>query len=152
MTETGAQLAKRRLEELVSFFGVNAEAKVIERDDTIELEIESDTSGRLIGYHGETMRALQYVLNLMVQESGERRRVYLDVAGYKKARAYSLEKQALETADSVISSGEEVELPPMNAAERRVVHMALRERNDVTTDSRGEEPKRYIVIMPKVND
>jgi spoIIIJ-associated protein len=152
MNESGAQLAKRRLEELVSFFGVNAEANVTEGDDTIELEIESDTSGKLIGYHGETMRALQYVLNLMVQESGERRRVYLDVAGYKKARAYNLEKQALESADAVINSGEEVELSPMNAAERRIVHMALRERSDVTTDSRGEDPKRYIVIMPKKLD
>ncbi len=149
MSESAAQLAKRRLEELVSFFGVNAEAEVKETEDGIELEIAADSSGRLIGYHGETLRALQYLVNLMVQAGGERERVYIDVAGYKKARAYSLEKQAREAAERVVASGEEEALPPMNAAERRIVHMALRELDTVGTDSRGEEPKRYIVVLPK---
>jgi spoIIIJ-associated protein len=149
MTETAAQLAKRRLEELVSFFGVNAEATVAETEEGVELEIEADTSGRLIGYHGETLRALQYLVNLMVQKSGEHQRVYIDIAGYKKARAYSLEKQAREVAERVVASGSEEALPPMNAAERRIVHMALRDLDTVGTDSRGEEPKRYIVVLPK---
>jgi spoIIIJ-associated protein len=148
VSETAPQLAKRRLEELVSFFGVNAEASVNETEDGIELEIAADSSGRLIGYHGETLRALQYLVNLMTQKSGENRRVYLDVAGYKKARAYSLEKQARETAERVLASGVEEALPPMNAAERRIVHMALRDLGTVGTDSRGEEPKRYIVVLP----
>lgn len=148
MSETAAQLAKRRLEELVSFFGVNAEAIINETPEGIELEIEADSSGRLIGYHGETLRALQYLVNLMVQKSGERQRVYIDIAGYKKARAYSLEKQAHEAAERVVASGKEVAFPPMNAAERRIVHLALRDLGTVDTDSRGEEPKRYIVVLP----
>lgn len=149
MTETAAQLAKRRLEELVSFFGVNADAAVVESEAGIELEIEADSSGRLIGYHGETLRAVQYLVNQMVQKTGEKRHVYVDVAGYKKARAYSLEKQARETAERVIASGAEAAMPAMNAAERRIVHMALRDLGTVDTDSRGEEPKRYIVVLPK---
>ena len=149
MSETSAQLAKRRLEELVSFFGVNAEAVVNETEAGIELDIEADSSGRLIGYHGETLRALQYLVNQMVQATGERQRVYIDIAGYKKARAYTLEKQAKEAAEKVIASGEEYAFPPMNAAERRVVHIALRDLGTVDTDSRGEEPKRYIVVLPK---
>jgi spoIIIJ-associated protein len=103
----------------------------------------------LIGYHGETLRALQYLVNLMVQKGGERERIYIDVAGYKKARAYSLEKQAQETAERVVKSGVEEAMSPMNAAERRIVHLALREIDSVDTDSRGEEPKRYIVVLPK---
>ena len=149
MTETAAQLAKRRLEEIVSFFGVNADAAVNETEAGIELEIEADSSGRLIGYHGETMRAMQYLVNLMVQQTGERRRIYIDIAGYKKARAYSLEKQAHEVAERVITTGAEEVMPPMNAAERRIVHLALRELDTVATDSRGEEPKRSVVVLPK---
>jgi len=149
MTETSAQLAKRRLEEIVSFFGVNTDAAVAESEAGIELEIEADSSGRLIGYHGETMRAMQYLVNLMVQQTGERRRIYIDIAGYKKARAYSLEKQAREVAERVVATGAEEVMPPMNAAERRIVHLALRELDTVATDSRGEEPKRSVVVLPK---
>ena len=149
MAETAAVLAKRRLEELVSFFGVNAQATVVENEEGIELELEADSSGLLIGYHGETLRSLQYLVNLMVQNTGERRRVYIDVAGYKKARAYSLEKQALEIAKRVVESGKEEALPPMNAAERRIVHLALKKIEGIDTDSRGDDPKRYIVVLPK---
>ena len=149
MAETAAELAKRRLEELVSFFGVNAQATVVENEEGIELELEADSSGLLIGYHGETLRSLQYLVNLMVQNTGERRRVYIDVAGYKKARAFSLEKQALEIAKRVVESGKEEALPPMNAAERRIVHLALKNIEEIDTDSRGEDPKRYIVVLPK---
>lgn len=149
MAETAAELAKRRLEELVSFFGVNAQATVVENEEGIELALEADSSGLLIGYHGETLRSLQYLVNLMVQNTGERRRVYIDVAGYKKARAYSLEKQALEIAKRVVESGKEEALPPMNAAERRIVHLALKNIEEIDTDSRGEDPKRYIVVLPK---
>ena len=149
MTETSAQLAKRRLEEIVSFFGVNADASVSETEAGIELEIEADSSGRLIGYHGETMRAMQYLVNLMVQKSGEKRRIYIDIAGYKKARAYNLEKQAHEVAERVVATGVEEVMPPMNPAERRIVHLALREIDTVETDSRGEEPKRSVVVLPK---
>jgi spoIIIJ-associated protein len=149
MSETSAQLAKRRLEELVSFFGVNAEATINETEAGIELEIEADSSGRLIGYRGETLRALQYLVSQMVQATGERQRVYIDIAGYKKARAYTLEKQAKEAAEHVVASGEEYAFPPMNAAERRIVHIALRDLGTVDTDSRGEEPKRYLVVLPK---
>ena len=151
MRAPAAELAKQRLEELISFFGVNANAHMSESGDSIELEIEADPSGRLIGYHGETLRALQYLVNIMVQQSGDRRRVYLDIAGYKKARAYSLEKQAREVADQVIASNREIALSPMNAAERRVVHLALRELGTVDSDSRGEEPKRYVVVLPKTS-
>lgn len=151
MTESTLDLARRRLEELVSFFGVNAEVTVAETDDGIELELVADASGKLIGHRGENLRSIQYLVNLMVQRAGEKRRVFVDIAGYKKARAYQLEKQAREAAERVAETGTEEELAPMNAAERRIVHMVLRDLPAVATESRGEEPRRYIAIVPRPN-
>ncbi len=151
MTETTIELAKRRLEELVSFFGINAEASVRESEDGLELEIASTpATPRLIGHRGETLRALEFLVNQMVKHADAGApRVLVDVAGYRKARRAALEDLARETARRVIESGQEEELKPMNPAERRIVHMALREIPEVSTESRGEDRSRRIVVLPK---
>lgn len=142
-------LAKRRVEEIVSFFEINADVKVTETPEAIELEIlNNEASARIIGTRGETLRSIEHLVNMMVKRATtERVRVNLDVAGYKKARDAGLEKMAREAAKKVLDSGTEEELRPMTPAERRVVHLALKEIEGITSDSRGEDPKRFIVVQ-----
>ena len=146
-------LAKVRLEEMLSFFGYNVHAEVVELDGDVELRVPSDDSGRLIGHHGETLRAIQHIINMIVRNatshSHEHLYISVDIAGYKQARAKALGEQGIAAADRVAASGEEQALAPMSAAERRMVHMAIADRTDVVTESRGEEPKRFIVIKPR---
>jgi spoIIIJ-associated protein len=149
MRDDAIALAKMRLEDMLSFFGLNAKVAVAEEGDTVELSVEADTTGRLIGHHGENLRALQYILNQIVRmHTDERLFLSVDIGGYKKARAEQLTEQATAAAEKVLSSGEVVELKPMNAAERRIVHTALGEISGVTTESAGEDPHRYVVIKP----
>jgi spoIIIJ-associated protein len=149
MTET-TLVAKQRLEELVSFFGANVDVDAELTDDGIELSIgATPVSPRLIGHRGETLRAIEYLVNQMVKRMDESApRVLIDVAGYKQARRKSLEELAAQVAERVKTSGEEEELKPMNPAERRIVHMALREIEGVDTESRGEARERRIVVKP----
>lgn len=144
------EFAKLRLEELVSFFGINVSVAADVSDDGIELSIGSNpASPRLIGHRGETLRAIEYLLNQMVKaHDGDSPRVLVDVAGYKEARRQQLEEQAREAAARVVESGAEEELKPMNPADRRVVHMALREIAGVQTESRGDGHDRRIVVVP----
>ena len=147
---TISDTAKQHLENLVAFFGINAAASVSENDDGIELDIESSPSApRLIGHHGETLRALEYLVNQMIRhEFSESPRINVDVAGYKLARRHALEEQAREIAARVTESGAEEAFPPMNPAERRIVHMVLRDIETVQTESRGEDRARHIVVLP----
>jgi spoIIIJ-associated protein len=144
------EFAKLRLEELISFFGINVTVAVDVTDNGIELNIGSTpASPRLIGHRGETLRALEYLINQMVKaHDGDSPRVLVDIAGYKEARRLSLEELARETAERVKESGAEEELKPMNPADRRVVHMALRDIEGVATQSRGDGHERRIVIVP----
>jgi spoIIIJ-associated protein len=149
MTET-TLIAKQRLEELVSFFGANVNVEADETDDGIELGIAgSPKSSRLIGHRGETLRAIEFLLNQMVKRiDAEAPRVLVDVGGYKKSRKESLQELARTLAEKVKETGEEEELKPMNPAERRIVHMTLREIDGVDTESRGSDRDRHIVVKP----
>jgi spoIIIJ-associated protein len=144
------EFAKLRLEELVSFFGINVQVAADVTDDGIELSIGSTPSSpRLIGHRGETLRALEYLVNQMVKaHDGLAPRVLVDIAGYKEARRQSLIELAGEVAARVKQSGAEEELKPMNPADRRTVHMALREIDGVATESRGDGYDRRIVVVP----
>lgn len=144
------EFAKLRLEELISFFGINVVVAADVSDDGIELNIgNTPASPRLIGHRGETLRALEYLINQIVKaHDGDSPRVLVDIAGYKEARRLSLEELAREIAERVKSSGTEEELKPMNPADRRVIHMALRDIDGVATESRGDGYDRRIVVVP----
>jgi spoIIIJ-associated protein len=139
---------QQRLEELVSFFGINAQVHIEDTDEGMVLDVAAaEGTARLIGYHGDTLRSLEYLLNQIVRQDGTAEgRIMVDVGGYQRARRGSLEETAREVAARVASSGQEEELPPLNPAERRLVHMALRDQTDVMTESRGEGKGRRIVI------
>ena len=118
-------------------------------DDEIEAEVYGGDPGKLIGRNGRTLAALEYLTNAVVnREEGGRVRVNVDVGGYKRRRDERLRKEAMQAAARVRKSGLAVELEPMSAAERRVVHRALADEPGVHTESRGEGGDRRVVVKP----
>ena len=117
-------------------------------EDTIELDIEGEDSGLLIGRRGETLRALQFTANLIVGQT-TRARVILDVEGYRERRYSSLRALAARVAERVTSTGRPITLEPMAPNERRVVHMALANNPRVATESTGVGESRKITVLPK---
>lgn len=118
-------------------------------DGEIFIEIYGGDPGKLIGRAGRTLAALEYVTNAVVnREEGEGVRVNIDVGGYKRRRDARLRETALNAAARVRKAGHAVELDPMSAAERRIVHMALADEPDVFTESSGEGPDRRVVVKP----
>lgn len=142
--------AKKYIEDLLSFFGLNTDVYATTEDnEVIELDIPSThLNGFLIGHAGDTMRALQYTISSALKNQNySHTRVNVDVAGYKKQRAARLAKQAEEWFKQVKVSGKPKDLAPMSAADRRVIHKAA-EDYGLTTESTGEGPDRHIVIKP----
>jgi spoIIIJ-associated protein len=145
-----AEQAKQHLENLLTFFGVNTTVEVSEADSSIDLSVEADISGRLIGHKGETLAALQHMINMIMRaQLPERTYIHVDIGGYRKAQLERLGVRAQELAQQVIDSGEEAMLPPLNAAERRHVHALLSDHERVVTESRGEGRDRRLVIKPR---
>lgn len=142
--------AKKYLEDLLSFFGLNTEVKATNsEDEVIELNIPSThLNGFLIGQRGETMHALQFLTSSALKSSEfEITRVNVDVADYKKQRADRLSQTAEDWIKEVKSSGKPLDLKPMNAADRRTVHKLAGEHG-LDTESVGEGRDRHIVLKP----
>ncbi|HEX6117430.1 MAG TPA: R3H domain-containing nucleic acid-binding protein [Solirubrobacterales bacterium] len=143
-------IVDRVLDEL----DLDADVEVLERDDEIVAEIEGeDDLGLLIGRRGQTIDALQLLCyRAAYRGRQDRKRVTVDAAGYRRRRAEVLERQAEEAAARADSTGRPVELEPMSANERRVVHNHLAERSSIETYSEGDEPERFVVVAPLVSD
>lgn len=122
-----------------------------ESPDTYTIEVEGDDSGLLIGRRGETLRTFEFVMNLVLSRQGPREngRVTIDVEGYRRRRAQSLNQLALRLADRVSRSGRSFPLEPMSANERRIIHMSLSKHPGVTTQSSGDGEARQVTIMPR---
>jgi spoIIIJ-associated protein len=145
-----AELLVEVLEEIADGLGVECEVSVELRDDALHGTVEGDDVGRLIGRHGQTIDAVQHLAQRIVFHGGRpNARVVVDVDGYRERRERALREDADEAAEEALSSGEPVELAPMPAAERRIVHEHLRDRGDVRTHSEGEEPDRHLVVSPR---
>ena len=120
-----------------------------EQEGTIPVNLKTDEAKILIGEGGQTLMDVQHLLKAVLRRKIEGLfYLDLDIAGYKKKKAEYLKELARNSADEVAISGIERVLPPMQAYERRIVHMELKERPDVKTESVGEEPERRIVIKP----
>jgi spoIIIJ-associated protein len=147
--EEAIQYAKKYLEDLLSFFGLNTDVHATTSDEVIELNIPSThLNGFLIGQRGETMRSLQYLVsNALKNNNFEQTRVSVDVAEYKKQRADRLAETAEGWIKTVKTSGEPMELRPMNAADRRVVHNVASDAG-LVSESVGEGRDRHIVLKP----
>ena len=148
--EVAIQYAKKYLEDILSFFGLNTDIYATTEDnEVIELNVPSThLNGFLIGVHGDTMRALQFLVSNALRSNGYGySRVNVDVADYKKARASQVAERAEEWIKKVQDSGEPMELNPMNAADRRIVHKVANDAG-LITESTGEGPTRHITLTP----
>jgi spoIIIJ-associated protein len=138
------------IERIVDGIGVVGRIEVEEDDETVTLSCVGADLGMLIGRHGQTIDAIQYLANAVMyrRHPEDRKEVVIDAAGYRARRSASLEALAVRSAERALSQGEPVELEPMTAVERKVVHIRLKEFDGVETTSEGTEPNRFVVVRP----
>ena len=116
------------------------------------IDINGDDSGLLIGRRGQTLQALQFLVNLIVRnQNGEDVRIAIDVEGYRQRRESSLKDMANKVAGRAIQTGRSIPLEPMSAADRRIIHMALSDNPEVSTESVGFGDDRKVTILPNPN-
>ena len=139
------------IERIVRGIGVQARIELAEDDESIVASCSGRDLGLLIGKHGQTIDAIQYLANAIIYRAHPddvRKPVVVDAAGYRARRQTALDALALRSAERAVSSGGRVELDPMTAVERKVVHVRLKDFPGVETSSEGTEPNRYVVIAP----
>lgn len=146
--EESIDFAKKYLEDLLSFFGLNTAVSVHCDEDVIELGVPSThLNGFLIGQRGETLRSLQYLLSMSLKnKNAELTRVNIDVASYKQHRADRLSEQVREWCQHVMTTSKPMSLKPMNPADRRVAHHVVSEFGSLESHSEGEGRDRHLVI------
>ncbi len=150
LKDNPARRANRFLNDVFKAMELPVDVSITEQDQLLNVNMEGPDLGVLIGRRGETLDSLQYLVNLVVNKDQEqRRKVVLDVEGYRLRREETLQKLASRLADKARQRGRSVVLEPMNSQERRIIHTALQGRDDIYTFSEGEEPFRKIVISPK---
>ncbi len=151
-SSTDLSPGQQYLRGLIEVMGVEAEVTESVSDGITLLEVDGKALGVLIGRHGETLDAIQYLVNLSANKQihidgeGERVRYVVDIAGYRRKREEELSQLAHSVADRVLREGKDQALEPMSALERRVVHMMLKDVEGITTHSEGREPFRRIVV------
>lgn len=139
------------VKKLLDHLEIEAEASLSLVDDLYKIQLEVDDPGILIGYHGETLRAIQKMVAMIVyRQSGEWQRIVVNVGDYCQRRQETLEKMALAAAQKARFSKQSQSLFPMPSAERRIIHLTLAEESDVETISEGEGRNRCVIINPKL--
>jgi spoIIIJ-associated protein len=147
--EDPAAVLQELLDEIVDSLGLDVEIGIAASEETITGHVVGDDVGLFIGRRGQTIDAVQHLAQRIVFRGGSPgARVVIDADGYRERRGETLRSLALDAAEDALRSGEAIELDPMPASERRIVHEYLRDRDDVTTHSEGEEPERYLVVAP----
>ena len=145
------QRARKFLEDVFAAMKIEVELQRSETEEGILFQIEGESLGILIGKHGQTLDALQYLTNLAANRgvAGECLHVQLDIEGYRARREETLTRLAGHLAEKACRIGQEIHLEPMNRHERKIIHMALQDSRKVSTYSAGDEPRRYVVIVPR---
>lgn len=151
---SSAERALAHLQAILQAAALDAQAVLTEEaEQSALLTVTGTDAALLVGPHGQTLDALQYLLMAMINKGqGQRLRVTLDADGYRARRAQKLTNFAGDLAAQVMESGQEAITDPLNAMERRIVHTALVNHPAVQTYSEGDEPNRYVVITPRVED
>jgi spoIIIJ-associated protein len=142
--------AKTVLERIVAGISVSATIEGRVEGGTIYLNIKGDGSGLLIGRHGQTLDAIQYIVGRIVgKQLGEKRMVVVDTERYRERRQENLEQMAQRMGEKAKSTGRPVSLQPMSASDRRIVHLALKHDREIETRSEGEGGMKNIKIVPR---
>ena len=145
-----AEMLEELLEEIVDGLGLDAEIEVEEGEGVLAGRVVGDDVGLFIGRRGQTIDAVQHLAQRIVFPEGPSAvRVAIDADGYRERRAEGLRAEADEAAEQALRSGRAVELDPMPASERRIVHEHLRDHPGVETHSEGDEPDRYLIVTPR---
>jgi spoIIIJ-associated protein len=143
---TGKDFIKGLLKKL----NIEANVFVEENEETINILVEGGNAGDLIGYRGECLNAIQYVASIVENEnSTSRKRLVLDIEKYRSRREESLKGLAHRMEKKVLKTNKSIKLEPMSANERRIIHTELQQSDKVTTISKGTEPNRFIIVVPK---
>ena len=138
------------LEEFFKLLEIEGDFEVSESQEAIDILLNTQDSGIVIGYHGDTLESLQLVLSLILaKKTGEFKRVSIEVGEYKKKREEWLKNLALETKERVVLENKEIYLSDLKSWERRVVHLLLQNDQEVVSESVGEGKDRVLVVKPK---
>ena len=139
------------VERIAYEIGVRCTVEIEETDDEIRVVCDGDELGMLIGRHGQTIDAIQYLANAIVFRGRyeERKPLIVDAAGYRDRRQATLDALAIRMAEQAAATGQRVELEPMTAVERKIVHEKLKDDPEIETASEGTEPNRFVVIFPR---
>lgn len=144
-----AEVLEDLLAEIAEGLDLDVEIDIAERDGLLTGSLRGDDVGLFIGRHGQTIDAVQHLAQRIVFHDGPSDvRVVIDADGYRERRAETLRGDADDAAEEALRTEQPVEMDPMPASERRVVHEHLRDRGDVETHSEGDEPARRLVISP----
>lgn len=143
--------ANEFLTKVLAAMDAKAEIKIEEVDEVVKITLTGPDMGILIGYRGETLDSLQYLVSLVINKGKDEkyRRVILDTENYRSRREETLKRLALKVASKVKSSGKYLKLEPMNPYERRIIHASLQDDPNIDTYSEGEEPFRRVVVDKK---
>jgi len=137
------------IEDILGIFGIEAVVEAKDSLDSIIIDIWGEDIAVLIGKNGNTLDAIQYLVNIGCRRSDSvSKRIVVDIEGYRKRRKVRLEKEAEEMATRVLQQKKSMKLPPMSPSERKTVHLVLSNINGVRTESEGEGPDRRVVIHP----
>ena len=153
LPEDPAERVRAVLSRVALALDLRASVDIEEDDEEIRATVNGDDLGLLIGKHGSTIDALQHlVARAAYRGQSDRKLVVVDAAGYRERRESALQRLADRAVSDALDFGRPVELEPMSAAERRLVHTYLRDRTDVQTHSEGDEPDRRLVVTPVAVD
>ncbi len=138
------------VERITAGIGVRCRIEIEEDDEALTATCSGSNLGLLIGKHGQTIDAIQYLVNAIVWRSrpDDRKDVVVDAAGYRERRRTALEALAVRSAEEALATHSRIELEPMTAVERKTIHVRLKEFDGVETGSEGTEPNRFVVILP----
>ena len=142
-----AAAVREFLERVCDALGTPAEVDISEREGELVATLTGGELGLVIGKHGQTIDAIQYLANaLAARRGGAGTAIVVDADGYRSRRQTALEQTADRAAERALTTGQPVALAPMSAVERKIVHTYLQDRADVATESDGLEPNRYVVV------
>jgi spoIIIJ-associated protein len=149
LQEGYARRARQVVAELLYKMGIVAQVTIKKAEEPVMIDISGDNLGLLIGWRGETLKSFQTVVNLILNEGrSDRRRLVVDVEHYRNRREETVREMALRYAERARRSGQRVLMDPMQAYERRIVHITLEKEPGIRTESQGEEPNRRVAIIP----
>jgi spoIIIJ-associated protein len=143
-----AELVRELVTRITAGMGISCRVDVEEREDAVVATCTGRDLGLLIGRHGQTIDAVQYLVNAVLVRRMPGIPAIVDAAGYRARREASLSALAHRAADDALRRGERVALEPMTAVERKIVHLELKDADGVETTSEGTEPHRFVVVFP----